>query len=240
MKDDFDRHFRTVCNQRQKEKFQILKRSKIFKGWTVDAIVRLSRMARAVVLPRLEKPVKQGQKCESMYFISKGICKVFKFPDRVSQLRREKEELQKQLDFSRTRYSYHRSMREPQKGGKGKRMLAGEVAKATQRIDGGEGVWVPHDHVTLGEKAQMELERNIRACERRIEKFRREEEGIEEKEEKELFVLVAPSFFGAESVTDPESGEAFGTVMTDTVVHCLVVHKLMIQAFDIGQEFLDK
>jgi len=95
MKDDFDKYFRDICNALQREKFQILKRSKIFKGWSVDAIVRLARMARMKLIPRLKNVVVQGEECDSMFFIARGICRVLKYPDRCSQVKREKEELQK-------------------------------------------------------------------------------------------------------------------------------------------------
>ena len=53
-------------------------------------------------------------------------------------------------------------------------------------------------------------------------------------------MLVPPAFFGAEAVVTPDMNTAMGTVVCDTVVHALVVHKLMFQAFDITQEFLER
>ena len=46
MKSEFDKYLRSPCNEIQKEKFRVLKRSKIFKGWSTDAIIRLARLAR--------------------------------------------------------------------------------------------------------------------------------------------------------------------------------------------------
>ena len=103
---------------------------------------------------------------------------------------------------------------------------------------------MPHDHVTLGEKTQIELERKISECSRLIERYGKEDTEMaaegKERERTELCTLVAPSFFGQESVLDPTKCMSLGTVVTDTVVHALAVHKVMIQAFDVTPDFLEK
>jgi hypothetical protein len=88
MKDDFDHYFRDACNALQKEKFQMLKRSKIFKGWSVDAIVRLCRMARMKTVPRCKEILKQGKPVDSMY----GMCKRAKQGSRGAAKRAERAE----------------------------------------------------------------------------------------------------------------------------------------------------
>ena len=119
--------------------------------------------------------------------------------------------------------------------------LRGTVAKATARIDGERGVFIPHGHVTRGEKAQEELEDRIAECGRKGRQFAKEDAELKgRKEAKELSILVAPAFFGQESVADPEAGRAQGTVVADTAVHALVVHRVMVRAFDVTAEFLEK
>jgi hypothetical protein len=171
---------------------------------------------------------------------------VLKYPDRCSQLKREREELQKALSFSRTRYSFHRSMhprfRDEPEGKKKERKnpLRGTVAKATVKIDGGRGTFIPHEHVTLGEQTQTNLENQIMEITRKILQYEKDDKGIGEENAKELDVLTAPAFFGAEAIVTPDVNIALGTIVTDTVVQALVVHKLMFQAFDVTQEFLEK
>ncbi len=260
LKDDFDKFLRGVCNELQKEKFRILKRSKVFKGWEVDAIIRLSRFARMKVLQRNEKVLEQNKKVDHVYFIHKGIAKVTKVPDRVAQLKRERTALTKALDFSRARYSYHRSLHTPAGRGSGrsattgkstlsmtnttatKSEFSGTIAKASVKIDG-KGVFMGEDHVTKGEMAQEEMEARILEIDRKIARFGREDREREDagkaRKEQEIDTLVAPAIFGVECILDPENRIAMGTVTTDTVVHALVLHNIMFQAFDITADFLE-
>ena len=250
--------YREICNNIQREKFRILKRSKIFKGWSTDAIVRLARLAKMVVIPRNVEVVKQGEKVEHVHFIYKGICTVSKFPDRCNQLERTKLKLLRELDFNRTKYAYHRSMhstrsdlskkwgrlgsstplrRSQKSSNSGKDRVT--LARGEVKIDGGKGVYISENHVTAGERHQDELERKIQECNRLIAKYSKEDKGVA-MEAKELESLVAPSFFGVECLLDPENGMGMGTVKANTVVHALCLHKVLFQAFDVNDTFIER
>lgn len=112
----------------------------------------------------------------------------------------------------------------------------GVVAKAQKPLDG-KGVFMGVDHVAQGEEAQVRIEKKLADNARLIGRYTREDANMS-KEPKDIETLVAPSFFGSESVLDPDHSVSMGTVVADTAVHCLVVHKVMIQAFDIHAEFL--
>ena len=247
MRDQFDKHLRSACNEVQKEKFRVMKRSRIFKGWSTDAIIRLARLARFKVIPRKAKPVAQGENCELLYFIQKGICKVLKYPDRVAQLERDQINLRRALDKSRLKYSYHRTLHKFKKAEKEKAGLDrkkkkdtrfyGVTAKAQELIDDGKGVFMGSDHITEGELAQEEIERKIAENARLVVKYRREDKGVV-RTEKEIETLVAPAFFGFESILEPKKSLAMGTVVANTAVHCVVVHQKIFQAFSIDHVFL--
>ena len=59
LQDDFNLYLKDICNNMQKEKFQILKRSRIFKGWKTDALIRLARMGRMKTIPRKTMLIEQ-------------------------------------------------------------------------------------------------------------------------------------------------------------------------------------
>jgi len=60
--------------------------------------------------------------------------------------------------------------------------------------------------------------------------------------DKEIEVLVAPSFFGHECVIGKDieqNSVATGSVVADTSLCCLVVHKKLIQQFAISVDFVN-
>ncbi|GMH81337.1 hypothetical protein TrST_g1933 [Triparma strigata] len=254
MRSDFDAHLRNKCNEIQKEKFRILKRSKIFKGWKTDGIIRLARMARMKTIPRKEQIVVQGKECDSMHFIQKGICKVKKYPDRVALLIRDQHRLKSELETMRLKYSYHHTLHKLKRVGGGggdeggggggeeekkkrrKERFVGVMAKAQKPLQG-KGVFMGVDHVAQGEEAQVRTEKKLADISRLIQKYSKDDASMT-KEPKVIETLVAPSFFGSESILDPKHSISMGTVVAYTAVHCLVVHKIMIQAFDIHLDFL--
>ena len=245
VKTHFDEYLRDACLEKQKEKFRILKRSHIFKKWSTDALVRLSRFGRVITLPRSIKIVEQGTRCENIYFIMKGVCIAQKYPNRVAQLERKLLGLESQLRSQKLKYSYHRTLEQLSKTPEqiNERMTKvgkhGMVAKGTVKIDGGQGVYIKPDHVTNGELRQLELDKQIKECNKLLMKVKKEESENPRLVSKDIEKLFAPSFFGAESLLDPDCGLAMGSIKTDTACVVLCVHKIMVQAFDITQGFLD-
>ena len=181
LQQDFNKYMRKVCNDLQREKFQILKRSRIFKGWSTDAMIRLARLGRMKVIPRNTRVVEQNKQVENLYFLQKGIAKVFKYPDRCAQLVREKTLLLNELNLNRQMYSYHRclkgSMQKQEKmdlPGLGMGMLA----RGVEKIQGGEGVFISPEQIVSAEVKQESLERKIRVNDRMLAKFKKEEENL--------------------------------------------------------------
>jgi CRP-like cAMP-binding protein len=235
----FEKYFKAACNEQQKAKFLALKRSMIFKGWTTDAIVRLARMSRMVTIPRNEKIVRQNEECDSMYFLVKGVVIVSKYPDKVAQLERTLRDLKKQLSESRTKYSYHRSMQSSNNKIMSKlnsRKLT--LARGARKIQGGEGVMVPEEAISAGEKMQEELERRIETVKRMIKICKKKRVGV--REDQELKVLVPPDFVGGEALLEPDDGKGYGTVTTDTVIHAVKVHKAIFRTFKVDRNLLEK
>ena len=110
------------------------------------------------------------------------------------------------------------------------------MAKAQKPLQG-KGVFMGVDHVAQGEEAQVRTEKKLADISRLIQKYSKDDASMT-KEPKVIETLVAPSFFGSESILDPKHSISMGTVVAYTAVHCLVVHKIMIQAFDIHLDFL--
>jgi len=291
LQDDFNELLRDACNKVQKEKFQILKRSRIFKGWKTDALIRLARMGRMKFIPRKSMVIEQGKSVGSVYFLRSGIAKVYKYPDRCAQLRRERITLLDELDQHRTMFSYHRSLKDSMIVQEKKNRPRGvTLARGQIKIQGGVGVEIKPEHITAAEIKQDDLERKILNNERMMAKILREEakekemrqeerrkerrrkkklarimngggptlsedevsDGESDEElvkrdedkhvmDKEIEVLVAPSFFGGEALLGKGSEEgsiAMGSVVCDTSCTCLVVNKIMFQSFDITADFI--
>ena len=235
----FEKYFKKACNDQQKAKFLALKRSMIFKGWSIDAIVRLARMSRMVTIPRNEKVVKQNEECDSMYFLVKGVVIVSKFPDKVAQLERTLRDLKIELSKSRTKYSFHRSMQLSKSKTMSSKLTSRKLsfARGTQRILGGEGVMIPEEAISTGERKQEEIERSIETVMRIIKSCKNRKKVLEDQE---LKVLVPPDFFGGEALLEPVDGKAYGTVTTDTVIHAVKVHKAILRTFKVDRVLLEK
>jgi len=222
----FEKYFRVACNEEQKKRFLAIKRSMVFKSWSTDALVRLARLSRMVTIPRNQKVVRQNEECDSMYFLVKGVAIVSKYPDKEAQLVRTLKELQVELDTSRTNYSFHRSLKSTRNTLKSMRRTKKlTLARGGRRIGSeGEGVQIPEEWVTAGEKKQEDIEMKIATVKRMIERCKKNNKVSQGKpEDAELAVLVPPAFFGSESVLDSISGTAHGTVTTDTVIRAVKV-----------------
>ena len=68
-------------------------------------------------------------------------------------------------------------------------------------------------------------------------KYKKEDKEVV-RAEKEIETLVAPAFFGFESILEPEMSVARGTVVANTAVHCVIVHQRIFQSFDITHDFI--
>jgi len=219
LREDFDRLLRDHSHARMKKKYQDLKHSGVFAGWPTGDLLRLASMAQIKVFPRNTTIVQQAVQPQSLFFLTKGVCRVMKYPDREAQVRRKVEELNKELHRLNIKYTYHHTLR-----GKG--------------VDAYINEWGPN-HNTLSEQKKIELEAEIKFWEDQLAGIKKRPGTADKtKDGRQVATLLPPAIFGEMAALDPHKGVALGSVVSDTLVETLRVHKIVLQTFDISDEVL--
>ncbi|CAM9594268.1 unnamed protein product [Chrysoparadoxa australica] len=247
MKEDFRRCQPLVrlAHSRFKRKFTELRRCGLFDDWCVLDVMRLAQLSR-IRTYRLGQTM-QHQKDESMHLqiMIKGVGVVRKYPDRAAEVQRKLGGIREALDKITTKYAYHRTLKDVQAG-----LQADAVAEVCLRGAGISGAASDKQakklvesmtaaHVTVTELRRWELEKEYRRWERRMHQLQEDNTGVNETEHK-VALLHPPCFFGEMAVLKPEQSVALGTIVAESRVETLSIHKCILQTFDVTDQFLAK
>merc|ERR1711998_33887 len=211
----FDMFFRDIMWEEWKARYIALKLTGIFEDWSVADLTLLARYSRKVSFDRREVLVQQGEKCERMLFLLKGVCRVTKYPDVCARLERKLMECTQRLQITKKKNCFHH--------------LA--VAGCTPPDD--------PKFSSLTEQTIHELELEKQDLEDQLRHTRYSQAGRSNKQQLlEVGSIMPPGFCGEMSVL-PGNQIALGSVVADTMVEVLAVHHTVFRTLHVNPKFLE-
>lgn len=213
----FDEFLQEDSLKELKRRFGVLKRSGLFQGWSTRSVTIVARFARCVSFKRGDVLVEQGENSEFLFLLTRGVCKVSKYPDVCAQVERQVHHCDKALERLQHKYCMHhlltKSCTKPETPG----------------------------FLTLGEETKFYIETARQQHLDELEALRKSGDAKVDTQNT-LFVgtLMPPGLCGESGILDPTSGMALGSVVAETMVEALALHKTMLQSFEITPDFLDR
>lgn len=244
-KEDFDRLLYMDAYEELKKRISIVDGCRVFSDWPQEDKIRLARMGQVQVYRSREVILKQGVKPSHLSLIMKGMCKSYKSPNKSTVLSGKLTEAREKAARHDLKYSYHHKMRDtlsqdvlvphPKASNKHKQSLLGKT------------------HVTVSEALRYSLGIEIKQLEKELQraietelKQQEEEMSTDEIAESvtsklsEISTLQWPQLFGEACMLDPEHGTSRGTVVADTTLEVLSIHKSQLQTFRVRDNLLER
>merc|ERR1712216_293068 len=191
------------------------------------------------VLPPHAVLVEQAAAPSELIFLTKGMCRVTKYADCGAQIRRRIEEMNHELERIAMKYTYHNSLKDCSAKGDATMTADHSTTRAGNSIPPGAFDQAMASQVTLAEQRRGELKHSIRKSERELAALAKAGEDKADKSlTGEVGMLMPPGICGEMGVVYPHKGIALGSVIADTMVECLVLHKVHIQTCDVTLDWL--
>jgi CRP-like cAMP-binding protein len=217
----------------------------IFNDWSKEERIRLARMGTARVYRSGDVILKQGVKPTNLYLIMKGMAKSYKSPNKSTVLGVKLTEARERAAGFDMKYTYDHTSRDALSHGK-----LDIHPKATEKH---RKIQMSRTHVTVSEAMRYSLGVEIHSLEKELQKAIEAEQKAAEEEPSmddvvehvtaklsEVSTLQWPMLFGEACVSDPENGTSRGTIIADTTLEVLCIHKSQLQTFRVRQNLLER
>jgi len=244
-KEDFDRLLYQDAYEELKKRVAIVEGCRVFSEWSHEEKIRLARMGHVQVYRSREVILRQGVKPNYVSLIMKGMCKSYKSPNKSTVLSGKLAECREKAARHDLKYSYHHKMRDT--------MSKGVLVPHAKASDAHKQSLLGRTHITVSEALryslgieikhlQKELQRAIEAELKQQEEEASTDEILESVTSKlsEISTLQWPQLFGEACMLDPENGTSRGTVVADTTLEVLNIHKSQLQTFRVRDNVLER
>jgi len=225
-KEVFDRLLKKRFYDEWKQRYGVLKASGVFDGWSVEKISHVARLSRKLCFGRGDTLVQQGEPSDHLMFIVKGVCRVMKYPDVQAQIERKIAECDKTLNRIMSKYCFHHLLLET----------------ATKPAD--------PKFMTLAEQKRAELEYTRAGLVMQLDHIKRQNRITHKQPGRildgdtskalEVGMLMPPGICGEMGVLDPAKDQALGSVVADTMVETLALHRIAFQTFDVTPDLIER
>ena len=240
----FDLHLRPAAFALLRSVYETLSSSRVFEGWDRSEFFRLAKFAQRRRFQRGAVLLRQAEKAPAVFFLTKGLCGVFRSSDPLGSLTRKLESLRRERNALGTNYVYHRSLRH--KAAQLPHLMA-EV-KATSfawaGVKNSSFLPLPREKQSKKETTSLfpptitdyrlsKLDADIDVCRSQLEAAGRSDL----QQTKRLSTLMAPKVFGEAQVVDPSRPDANHTIVAETLVEALLLQPLVFHLFDLSPNF---
>ncbi|GMH90005.1 hypothetical protein TrVE_jg7067 [Triparma verrucosa] len=231
LQEHFHEYCASVSSDNLRARGRALAGTGLFTQWSNKELFDLACLAQTRKFNKGVDIVTQDQGFEYFCVLTKGLCVVTKFADRMAQVRRVLEGLKKDLKNVRLNYKFHHTMVD--------RAMVKSDRDGYFDIEGDEKPFK-----TFTEEEQSKLEKKIETWENKMRIIQSEEGDTAEKRLR-VGGLVSNDIFGESSVLEPFKSIAEGSVTTDTNCEVIMVHKTILQRYhytctDFFREGVDK
>ena len=243
-KEDFNRLLYNDAYEELKRRISIVEGCRVFSDWSQEEKIRLARMGQVQVHHSGDVILKQGVKPQQISLIMKGMCKSYKYPNKSTVLETKLFEAKEKAARHDLKYTYHHKQRDQLSKG-----VLIPPAKASEKH---KRNLAARTHVTVSEAIRYSLGIEIKHLEKELakakeaERLQEEESSIDDISQSlsstlsEIRTLQWPQLFGEACVLDPENGTTRGTIIADTTLEVLNIHKSQLQTFRIRENMLEK
>ena len=243
-KNDYERLLHPIAYAEFQRRIEIVEACGVFKDWAKEEKIRLARMATVQVFHSGEMILKQGTIPNYAYLIMKGMCKSYKSPNKSTVLNVKLGEAQDKAARHDLKYTYHHKLRGSLSKGT---LQIHPKSKDKKRLAG-------RTHVTVSEALRYSLGIEIKHLKRELAKaIEQEQRELEEEPSmddiresltsklSEVSTLQWPMLFGESVILDPtQLGTSRGTIVADTTLEVLCIHKSQLQTFRIRGNLLER
>jgi hypothetical protein len=243
-RETFERLLLPLAEEEFRKRIDTVRGCSVFSDWTMEDKVRLARMGTVRTYHSGDLVLKQGTKPECLCLIVKGMCKSYKAPNKSTVLGAKLAQAKEKAEKHDLKYSYDSKLRNSLS--KGSLELHPKMNEKRRRS------LMAKTHVTVSEALRYSLGVEIKLLEKDLAKaLEAEQKGMEElsmdevKESitdklSEVSTLQWPQLFGEACVLDPDNGTSHGTIVADTTLVALCIHKSQIQTFRVKEDLLEK
>lgn len=214
--EDFAMRLFPLAEAEFETKMELLNASGLFiDDLSVLDMVRMVRMCRVESFRPGTVILKQGECPSRLFFVSSGIVKVQKRPDKAERTRARLVEMTEQTDEHDMKYSFHHKLR-------------GQLTAASPEYN----KIASHNFATAAEAHRHQLGLEIKKLE---QSHLLREKNNTESDIVDVTTLKWPQIFGEAAVSVPEGRSSLGTVVADTFCEILSVNKTHLQTFKLGE-----
>jgi hypothetical protein len=244
-KDTFSKLLYPIAAAEFKRRVESVEGCAVFKGWQKEDLVRLARMGRVRTYRSGDLILKQGTKPDYLSLIMKGMCKSYKAPNKSTVLSAKLAQANEKAEKHDLKYCYDSKLRNT--------LSRGQLEVHPKTSERRRRSLMAKSHVTVSEAIRYSLGVEIKLLEKELAKAIEAEElnaleelSMDEAKESvtsklsEVSTLQWPQLFGESCVIDPESGTSHGTIVADTTLEVLCIHKSQLQTFRIKEDLLDR
>lgn len=243
-RDTFQKLLYPLAAAEFKKRVESVEGCAVFKGWQKEDLVRLARMGRVRIYHSGDLILKQGTKPEYLSLIMKGMCKSYKAPNKSTVLSAKLASAKEKAEKHDLKYCYDSRLRNT--------LTKGQLDIHPKTSERRRRSLVAKSHVTVSEAIRYSLGVEIKLLEKELSKAIEAEEAhaleelsMDEAKESvtsklsEVSTLQWPQLFGESCVIDPGQGTSHGTIVADTTLEVLCIHKSQLQTFRIKEDVLE-
>jgi tetratricopeptide (TPR) repeat protein len=244
-REDFNRLLYEAAYSELKTRLSIVQGCRVFSEWAREDVIRLARMGQMQVFRSGELILKQGVKPNYLSLIMKGMCKSYKSPNKSSVLSVKLADAEAKAARHDLKYTYHHKLRNT--------LTKGVLVPHPKASEQYKQSLASRTHVTVSEALRYSLGVEIKTLKKELAKAieaelkqQEEELSLDEAVESatsklsEVSTLQWPMMFGEACMLDPENGTSRGTIVADTTLEVLSIHKSQLQTFRIRDSVLEK
>ncbi|GMH68661.1 hypothetical protein TL16_g04982 [Triparma laevis f. inornata] len=217
LQEHFHEHCTAVSSENLRARGRALASTGLFTQWSNKELFDLACLAQTRKFNKGVDVVNQDEGFDYLCVLTKGLCVVTKFADRIAQVRRVLEGLKKDLKNIKLNYKFHHTMVD--------RAMVKSDSDGYFDIEGDEKPFK-----TFTEQEQLDLEKKIENWEKKMRIIQSEGGDAAEKRLR-VGGLVSNDIFGESSVLEPFKSVAEGSVTTDTNCEVVMVHKTILQRY---------
>jgi tetratricopeptide (TPR) repeat protein len=243
--ENFEKLLYTHAYDELKSRLDIVEGCRVFSEWNKEELIRLARMGQLQVFRSGDLILKQGVKPNYLSLIIKGMCKSYKSPNKSTVLRGKLAEAEEKAARHDLKYSYHHKLKDV--------MSKGVLVPPTKSSEIQKSKLSSRTHVTVSEALRyslgIEIKMLTKELKRAVEaeaKAELEEPSMDDVNESitsqlsEISTLQWPMLYGESCLLDPENGTTRGTIVADTTLHVLSIHKSQLQTFRVRENLMER
>jgi len=200
------------CWQDRNECKEILRHCKIFDDMGDEAFYGLTQIARVATYARNTIMLRQGESASRFCILVSGLCKILKYRDTGADLVKKRQKMQQKLNQFETIFAIHHANEQNAK----------TVIRNLDQL-----------------KKHAAIKEEVSRIEQQLESLK--EIQVDENPELILEDTIYPgNVFGEEALLDPYYGKETYTVVSDTYVKILFIHKEQLQAYKQSELLIEK